>query len=227
MAKRLSLGEILKTARRKKEIKIYDAEIATKVRAKYLIAIEKGVWSDLPSTAYARGFVLAYARFLNQDIEEISKLFDMEAGIYKDDESPELSYGRPIKENKLSVTPKTLAYFTLGVFVLGMFSYIFYQVLGFAGSPNLRITSPDNNVTVENDTIDLTGVADIDSFVTVNTEKIPVTNDGHFSLSYKLHKGVNVIEVRAINKAKKESSEVYTVEYRPKTAEATTSENSF
>lgn len=221
------LGEALKTARKKKEISIAEAELATKVRARYLTALERGEWGKLPSTAYTRGFVLAYARFLELDLTEITNLFEREAIIYRDVEPRELSYSRPVKESKINITPKTLVYCGLGIFVLTMFSYIIYQVLGFAGSPDLAITKPENNVTVENDVIDLAGVTNADAYVTVNKEQVPVTSDGHFSLIYKLHRGVNVIEVRAFNKAKKESAEVYTVEYRPKTAEAAASDGNF
>jgi len=47
---------------------------------------------------------------------------------------------------------------------------------------------------------------------------VPVSEDGKFSLKLKLHSGVNVVKVKAVNNVKKESSEVYTIEYKPKTA---------
>jgi hypothetical protein len=129
-----------------------------------------------------------------------------------------ISYTQTYKDKKVLLTPKVLGYSTLGFFVLGMILYIAIQLAAFTGTPNLAIASPANNVIVDVDNIDLSGITDGDTIIKVNEEKVPVTSGGHFSLNLKLHQGVNVIQVQAINKLEKETSKVYTIEYRPKTA---------
>ena len=116
------------------------------------------------------------------------------------------------------ITPKLLGYAGLTVSIVLVVGYIIFQLVGFAGNPDLIITSPDNNITTDNDAIELSGVTDVDTFVSVNEENIPVSGDGRFSTKLKLHQGVNVVKIQAVNKAKKESSQIYTVEYKPKTA---------
>ncbi|OQA04754.1 MAG: Helix-turn-helix domain protein [bacterium ADurb.Bin400] len=217
---RETLGERFKRARQENELSLLDVEAGTKVRAKYLVALENDDWDALPQKVYTRGFVLAYARYLQLDTDEILKLFEQGTAYLGSGDPDNLVYKRSVKESRVLITPKLIAYLTFGMFVVSMFSYIVYQVAGFAGSPNLKITTPENNLVVEEDSLDLAGVTDTDTYVTVNDENIPVTSEGRFSLSYKLHRGVNVINIRAINKAKKESVQVYTVEYRPKTAAA-------
>ena len=123
-----------------------------------------------------------------------------------------------LKEKKVLITPKVLAYASLSIFFISLFTYIFLQVLNFAGDPNLSIISPNNNLVTESDSIDLVGITDTDATVTVNTENVPVSDDGKFSLKLKLHSGINVVKINAVNKIKKESSQVYTIEYKPKTA---------
>jgi|GEM_PF-225492 len=214
-----TLGERLKEARLKKEATLSQAEIATKVRADFLAGLEENDWSKLPSEVYVRGFVLAYAKFLDIPRDEISTLFTAEANLRKTkSESNVLSYQKRIKDQKVIVTPRFIGYAALGVFITTMFAYIIFQVLNFAGSPDLKVVTPDNNTVIESDSTDLKGVTDSDIVLTVNDEPIPVTNDGHFATSLKLHRGVNIIKVKAVNKAKKETAEVLTVEYKPKTA---------
>lgn len=215
----LTLGEKFKSARLQKEATLSDAENATKVRSKFLQALEDGRWEDLPNSVYIRGFVLAYAKYLDLDTDDTLRSFEIETGLHRNPEKNSLSYNKSVKDIKVLITPKLVGYSFIAIFVLSMFGYIVYQVSNFAGSPSLEIAAPGDNQIFESDAIDVNGIADNDSFLTINDENIPITNNGRFSTNLKLHRGVNVIKVVATNKAKKETSEVLTVEYKPKTAE--------
>ncbi len=213
-----TLGQVLKLARTAKEISLEDAEIGSKVRAKYLVAIEAGEWQKLPSVVYVRGFVLAYAKFLALEKERTEKLFDKEYGFISTQKATSLGYKKLFSHRKVLITPKLLAYSFFSIFLLSMFGYIFYQIIGFAGSPTLSISSPSNNTVLESDSIDIKGLADTSDLLTVNNEAVAVATDGHFSTNVKLQRGINVVRVRATNKAKKETTETLTVEYKPSTA---------
>lgn len=216
-----TLGEQLRAARQSQNFTIADAENGSKVRAKFILDLEKGDWNNLPSPVYIRGFVLAYAKFLGLDLDEIIRAFDTEVALKKTQNHSSFSYKNNLKDKKMIITPVLIGYSLLSFFIFGMFGYIFFQVLNFAGSPNLQVATPFNNAVLESDTVDLKGIADNDTILTVNSENVSVTSDGHFYVSLKLHRGVNVINVKALNKAKKETSQVLTVEYKPKTAQAT------
>jgi cytoskeletal protein RodZ len=216
-----TLGETLKEKRAELKISLSEAEVGSKVRAKFLSALENEEWKKLPSAVYARGFVLAYAKFLGLDKEKIVELYDGEVKIQGKEERAKIAYNQPLKEKRVLITPKILTYSGLAIFVVGLFSYIIFQVMHFAGDPNLKILSPANNTVTESETVTLSGITDSDTLVVVNNENVPVTNDGHFQSAIKLHRGINVIKVQALSKAKKESSEVYTIEYKPKTAALT------
>ncbi len=216
---RLTLAERLKSARKKLDITLEQAEEATKVRAKYLNALETGDWCILPQEVYIRAFVLSYAKFLNLPQREVLDLFETELIINRRGERGlELIYKNSLKNNKVLITPKFLAYFSLVTFVLVLVSYIVYQVVDFAGSPNLKVLMPQNNSVVETDNINVEGVTDNGTKLTVNDEDIPVTREGDFSINLKLHRGINVVKIKAINKTKKESTQILTVEYKPATA---------
>lgn len=218
-----TLGEKLKAIRVEKGLSLDEAETGTKVRANYLVAIEKGDSSSLPSEVYVRGFILAYAKFLEFDVNEAAAMYQRECRLQpKNSHSTDISYKNSVKDYKVVLTPKVIGYSFITFFVVSLFGYIIFQVVNFAGSPNLKITSPGNGGVYVDDSIDLRGITDNDTFLTINDEHVPITNDGTFSTNLKLHRGINVIKVKATNKSKKETSEVLTLEYKPVTAQVPT-----
>ncbi|HHP50532.1 MAG TPA: helix-turn-helix domain-containing protein, partial [Moorella mulderi] len=72
------LGDVLRSAREAKGFTLEEVEEATKIRQKYLKALEEGDYSSLPGRAYALGFARSYARYLGLDIKEITELFKQE-----------------------------------------------------------------------------------------------------------------------------------------------------
>jgi cytoskeletal protein RodZ len=61
------VGQALREARKERGIKLSEVERVTKIRVKFLRAMEEDRWDDLPAPAYARGFLSTYARFLDLD----------------------------------------------------------------------------------------------------------------------------------------------------------------
>ncbi len=63
----LPIGEVLKRARSRQRIEIQTVEDQTKIRTKYLRALENEEWDVLPGHPYAKGFLRTYAKFLGLD----------------------------------------------------------------------------------------------------------------------------------------------------------------
>ncbi|TMK42585.1 MAG: helix-turn-helix domain-containing protein [Actinobacteria bacterium] len=61
------IGEMLREARMRAGIDISEVEAATKIRAKYLRALENEEWGLLPGNAYVKGFLRTYAEALGLD----------------------------------------------------------------------------------------------------------------------------------------------------------------
>ena len=76
------IGSSLREARTRKGIDFLMAETATKVRAKYLRALEEEDFSTLPGQTYVRGFLRAYADYLGLDgqlyVDEFNSRFFVE-----------------------------------------------------------------------------------------------------------------------------------------------------
>ena len=71
------IGSSLRAAREHQKLGLADVERATRIRAKYLQALEDERWDVLPGTAYVKGFLRTYADFLGLDglrfVEELNE----------------------------------------------------------------------------------------------------------------------------------------------------------
>lgn len=68
-----SVGNKLREARTRRKLSLADVEEATKIRGRYLKAIENDEWDQLPGDTYARAFIRTYGRFLGLDGERLAE----------------------------------------------------------------------------------------------------------------------------------------------------------
>ena len=75
-----ALPERLYAARERKGVDLYRAERDTKIRARYLAALERGEYGELPGDVYTKGFLRNYALYLGLDPEEVVGQWRRERG---------------------------------------------------------------------------------------------------------------------------------------------------
>jgi cytoskeleton protein RodZ len=63
----LQIGEVLRDTRTRLDIDIATAERDTRIRAKYLRALENEEWDTLPGPTYVKGFLRTYSGYLGLD----------------------------------------------------------------------------------------------------------------------------------------------------------------
>ncbi len=68
-----SVGRKLREARGRRKLSLAEVEAATKIRGRYLQAIENDDWEQLPGETYARAFVRTYGRYLGLDGERLAE----------------------------------------------------------------------------------------------------------------------------------------------------------
>jgi hypothetical protein len=90
-----SLPERLYAARERKGVDLYRAERDTKIRARYLGALERGDYKELPGAVYTKGFLRNYAMYLGLDPDEVLHQWRKERGEVKDP-TPAIVERRPI-----------------------------------------------------------------------------------------------------------------------------------
>ncbi len=207
--KSLTLGEKLQQLRNSQRISVEDLSRSINVKIVYIDALENGQYDKLPTKVYAKGFVRSYARFFGVSGDVYLELFDKEYSIYqninhKDDEE---EVNKLPKIPRFVFTPRILAIMgaLLVLFIIGL--YLYFSINNFTSSPWLVIEEPVQNSVVKKETTLVRGTTKNDSRVFINGQQIFVDRDGGFSDTVNLVPGVNVINVKSINKFDKESIE--------------------
>ncbi|MCC6831421.1 MAG: helix-turn-helix domain-containing protein [Thermoleophilia bacterium] len=94
----MDIGNTLRDARRRKDLGLPDCEAATRIRGRYLTALEDERFELLPEPAYARAFLRTYATFLDLDprplLEELDERLGGPAG---EEARPAPSRPRPVR----------------------------------------------------------------------------------------------------------------------------------
>src|SRR5919206_2327204 len=74
------IGETLRETRMRRRIDMTEVESATKIRAKYLRALENEEWDQLPGPTFVKTFLRTYAEYLGIDpkllVEEYKQRFE-------------------------------------------------------------------------------------------------------------------------------------------------------
>ncbi|HEU4706689.1 MAG TPA: helix-turn-helix transcriptional regulator [Solirubrobacterales bacterium] len=128
-----SVGTKLREARTRRKLSLADVEAATKIRGRYLQAIENDEWGQLPGDTYARAFVRTYGRFLGLDGERLAEEQRQDSGAARPGERlPRVDpRPRPVSRRRPgggpSVPPKVLAAAVTGLVVVALL------VIGLSG----------------------------------------------------------------------------------------------
>ncbi|MCR4402145.1 MAG: helix-turn-helix domain-containing protein [Firmicutes bacterium] len=86
------LGELLRKAREAKGLTISDVQEATKIRGRYLEAIEQGELEVLPGEVYVRGFLRNYAEAVGLRGDEIVERYKAARSQVAEGKAPETSF---------------------------------------------------------------------------------------------------------------------------------------
>ena len=206
-AARPSLPDRLATARERKGVDLARAERDTKIRARYLSALERGDYRDLPGAVYTKGFLRNYAIYLGLDPEDVLRQWRRERGD-QGAPAPEIVPPRPLAEpaRPLTFSPSIIvaALMTFGVVAFGI--YLSVQLLRYARPPVLTVTSPSPaSITVEEtaNSYHLAGTATAGSLITISAPgrdqpyRVTALADGSWSVDVELRRGQNRFDVTA------------------------------
>src|SRR5215210_9510397 len=91
------LPDRLSAARERKGVDLIRAERDTKIRVRYLSALERGDYRDLPGAVYTKGFLRNYAIYLSLDPEDVLRQWRRERGDQVGPE-PVIVPPRPLEE---------------------------------------------------------------------------------------------------------------------------------
>lgn len=175
------VGDILKRNRLDKNFILEDVEKRTKIRVKFLRAIEEGDYSLFSSSTYLRGFIKNYSDFLQLPTQEILAVFRREFD--KQDQIRIIPKGLTSKPQNQMVhfTPKSISIIGGIALVVIFFTYLINGYLSVTGVPELVITKPEPGLTVATDKVIVEGYTDPAAKLTINNQEVLVSEDGNFS----------------------------------------------
>ncbi|HAA89545.1 MAG: Transcriptional regulator XRE family [Thermoanaerobacterales bacterium 50_218] len=150
----MSIGEYLRAEREKRGLSLTDVEKETKIRVKYLQALESENFQEIPGRAYVLGFLRAYARFLGIDEEEIVAAYkqqhpeeswevfspeqakeEVEEGEFRGDRKTQLFQGKRLLSGIVMI-------FILGVLIFSVVFFSLRQTEEPSPSPPSRFSVP-------------------------------------------------------------------------------------
>jgi len=202
------LPERLLAARERKGVDLYRAERDTKIRARYLAALERGDYRELPGAVYTKGFLRNYALYLGLDPDEVLLQWRRERGDPREPQAV-IAVPRPIAAPRrgLTFSPSLIVFALLVFFVVAFGVYLSIQLLRFAKPPTIAVTDPSVAVLDVDETATsylLRGTSAPKASVSVATPGRDPYNatadaDGQWTTKVDLRRGRNQFEVSAID----------------------------
>lgn len=211
-----TIGEILKKARVEKKLAYEDIENQLRIRKKFLLALEENTWNKLPSLPYIKGFIRSYSQLLGLKPDEMVAIFRRQfasqekAGLLPD------GVTRPLDEPIIRITPTVTTILLIFLSVFLFFGYLFIQYTTLTNPPPLTLEKPLEGETFFTESVPVKGKTDKDAVVSVNNQKIALSEAGEFSTNVSLPAGINTILIETIGKNGKKNSTSRTIQVTPK-----------
>jgi cytoskeletal protein RodZ len=198
------LGDVLREGREAKGVDLTRVERDTKIRERYLSALERGEYLELPGSVYTKGFLRNYGAYLGLDPEYLIDLYRLETTTAV--ERPRVpAPPRPLaarKRRTFVVTPGAVVAAILTIGVGAFVAYLTFEIINFARTPDLRITDPPGPVSgYTGDSITIRGITAPNATVTVDNlrenPQVEADADGVFEVEVGLVPGSNVVRLSA------------------------------
>lgn len=200
----IKVGQRLHEARIEKGLSLEEVATATKIRQSFLLAIEKGEYHKLPSSAYIQGFVKNYASYLGLPQKETVALLRRE---FNENELvkvlPEgLSTGAEIKLNTFRINQRIVVSILIFVVLLLYFGYQYrYAFI----NPPLSVSEPKEGSTYSQ-SLSVKGTTDPNATVYINNTPASLDKNGNFNKQISVFPGTETVSIKSQNRFGKTTS---------------------
>ncbi len=219
----LTPGEIFKKRRLqlRKTLNIVSQE--TKIQEKYIEALENDDFASFNTPVSASGFVKIYSDYLGLDVEKMSAIYRRSFTQVRASNTSTKKFD--IKGiTKKYLNPVTIIGLILLISIVGLIIYLNKQMTQVNAAPKVEISSPQDNSTVNQASVEIKGYTNKGNTVKINNADVS-NNDGSFSQTIPLKEGDNVVTIQATDpkNSNNNTSKTITVKYvKPTTTPAVT-----
>jgi cytoskeletal protein RodZ len=202
----LSLGALLKTLRQKRKMSLEQASKRLKISTHRLKLIENDNLTHLPAPVYIRGYLKQYAVLFKFKEDVLLAKFENQLTNSK---NIDLELHKPIFQinpQKGIFRFRSLLALILAVFFVFTIGYIFWQVSAAFSPPEIILTSPTDDLALNQASVMVSGHTEINVDLTINGQTVYPNEEGYFDQEISLKEGLNIIQVRVVNGMGKISS---------------------
>lgn len=192
----LSVGGILQKQRINKGLTLHQIEKYTRIRERFLKAIEENDWNFFTSKIYITGIIKNYSRFLDLDEDKMLAFFRRE---YEKKEV--IKFKRKVSSRFLiSDSKKYITIFLIGIFVF-FIAYFALQLRQYISPPEVVLISPTVSIFKRTDKIRIIGRTEKESTITLFGDRVYQNKEGLFEFDFPLSTKRNelILEVVGAN----------------------------
>ncbi len=184
----------------------------TGISERYIWAIQNMEIDKLPSLPYVHGYIKKISSILHLNHDEIWDLYKKEL------EGKTSGKYDTLPMNRFALHQLSRRKLASIVLISFLIIYILVNAASLAGKPKLTITNPaEETISVNSETIILSGKAEQRDKLTVNDEEIFVGKNNEFSKEYALQPGLNIIKLKAKRFLGRETTVERQILYQPAT----------
>jgi cytoskeletal protein RodZ len=185
-----TVGDLLQRARAEKKLTLEEVEKRTRIRSKYLEAIEQNKWTIFPSKVYISGIIRSYASFLGMDPNKAIAYFRRDY-----EKRDDVKFRKRLPSLNFLPETKKIVIGIIIVIVLFFSAYFGYQLTLYFAPPEIKIVSPEKNIFRNVDRIRVVGETEKDATVTILGDNYFPNEDGRFVYELPVKKGKNSITI--------------------------------
>lgn len=194
-----TVGEILSGKRNQLGLSLEQVEKETKIRKKYLEAIEKSDFGIFSESTTVKGFIRNYSLILGLSPENVLAIFRRD---FIENEAGQIiprGFTKEIEERSFRWTPKITFFLFIGLLLFSFCYFFFSQYSRFSSPPQLEVFSPKEGQIFQGK-VEVVGKTDKDATVKVDGSLIVVSPSGDFGEKIVFPRGENILTIEAANR---------------------------
>lgn len=186
----LSVGGILSRERKRLGLTLKEVEKSTRIREKFLQALEENEWTEFSSKIYIVGLIKNYSQFLNLDKDKMIAYFRRDY-----ERLEEVKFKRRVESKYFTSETRKIILGGIILLLLVFAGYFGYQVYLYLLPPTIMVNSPTNTIFRSVDRIQVRGKTEKDATIFIFGERVYPDESGNFMYDFPLQKGENTLKI--------------------------------
>ena len=198
-----TIGQILKRYRSGADLTVQKFAKITNIPTTIIVDIENDAFGSMSGDFYVKNYIKTYAKYFKLDYDKLVSVYEKQIGgqVSKDDTSTSIKN----KTQRVFITPKIIKLVAVISVAVILVFYLGFQVKKIFTPPYLEVTTPDRNLVITDNFIEIRGLTAKEARVFINEKELFTDSHGFFTTTLDIQDGINLIKISAKKKHSKES----------------------